>query len=264
MPGTNQIYVVNTAGTVFLLDGLDPDQTIVGTLGNDTLAGGIGNDSMVSASGNDTMAGGAGDDSYRLDSATLDSVTENVSEGTDTIYSSVTLTLGANIENLTITVATNGINGTGNGENNVLVGGTGNNSLSGLGGTDSVDGGSGVDSLNGGLGADTLTGSAGNDAFYFDSALGGGNVDSITDFTVGSDSFRIENAIFTAVGGAGTLAANAFTVGSAASAATHRIIYDSTNGALYYDADGNGVGAAQQFATLTTGLAMTNSQFTII
>ena len=48
------------------------------------------------------MVGGAGNDTYVVD-ATGDVVTEQADEGTDTIQSSVSYTLGANVENLTLT-----------------------------------------------------------------------------------------------------------------------------------------------------------------
>ena len=62
----------------------------------------------------------------------------------------------------------------------------------------------------------------------------------------------------------GALSANAFVIGSGAAEADDRIIYDSATGALYYDADGNGAGAAVQFATMSPGLAMTASEFVVL
>jgi len=55
-----------------------------------------------------------------------------------------------------------------------------------------------------------------------------------------------------------------FTTGSAAADASDRIIYNSLTGGLFYDADGTGAGAQVQFATVSTGLAMTNSEFVVI
>ena len=66
------------------------------------------------------MIGGLGDDTYIVDNA-LDVVTENANEGTDLVQSSVTYTLTANVESLTLT-ATAAINGTGNALDNVLTG----------------------------------------------------------------------------------------------------------------------------------------------
>ena len=100
------------------------------------------------------MTGGTGDDIYRVDS-TSDKVTENANEGNDTIQSTVTYTLGANVENLTLT-GTAAINGTGNALNNTIIGNGANNTLTG---------GAGNDRLNGGLGNDSMIGGVGDDAY---------------------------------------------------------------------------------------------------
>ena len=67
--------------------------------------------------GADTMSGGAGNDTYVVDDAG-DVVTEAAGEGTDTVRARVSYTLGANVENLTLT-GTGAINGTGNALDNV-------------------------------------------------------------------------------------------------------------------------------------------------
>src|SRR6185436_11419698 len=54
-----------------------------------------------------------------------------------------------------------------------------------------------------------------------------------------------------------------FIVGSGAQQAEDVILYDSASGALSYDADGNGAGAAVQFATLSTGLSLTGNSFLV-
>jgi len=64
-----------------------------------------------------------------------DVVMENANEGADTVQSSVAYTLGANVENLTLT-GTSAINGTGNASNNALTGNSANNVLTGLAGND--------------------------------------------------------------------------------------------------------------------------------
>ncbi|WP_308256955.1 calcium-binding protein [Geminocystis sp. GBBB08] len=115
------------------------------------------NDDLRGFALNDTLNGGNGDDIYTVNS-TGDRVTENVNEGTDTVQSSITYTLGNNLENLILTGTTN-INGTGNTLNNLITGNSGNNSLSG---------GVGNDTLNGGVGADTLIGGVGNDIYTVD------------------------------------------------------------------------------------------------
>ena len=136
----------------------------------------------------------------------------------------------------------------------MLVGNAGDNWLAGV---------SGNDVLDGGLGADQLQGGAGLDVFAFTTALGAGNVDAISGFSVADDTIQLENAVFTGLA-AGALAAGAFNTGAAATQADDRIIYNSATGALLFDADGGGAGAAVQFATLAGGLALTSADFLVI
>ena len=100
--------------------------------------------------GADTMAGGGGDDVYVVESVG-DTVIESAGGGTDTIESSVSLTLSADIEKLVLT-GTTALNGTGNVGNNVL------------------NGNSGANRLDGGAGVDTMTGGAGNDTYIVDNS----------------------------------------------------------------------------------------------
>lgn len=144
--------------------------------------------------------------------------------------------------------------------NDTLFGGDGNDTLDGGDDADTVDGGNGADVVNGGLGGDTLTGGTGADAFVFSTALGGGNIDVVVGFNVADDTIHLDVSIFTGIG-LGALAANAFVIGAAAADADDRIIYNAATGALFYDADGNGGGAAVQFATLAPGLALTSADF---
>jgi Ca2+-binding RTX toxin-like protein len=144
-----------------LLDGLAGDDILQGLAGNDTLLGGAGSDLLDGGTGTDTMQGGTGNDMYVVD-ATGDVVTENLNEGTDTVQSSITHTLGANVENLTLT-GTAAINGTGNALDNVLMGNSAANILTGGDGSDTLLGGAGNDTLQGGLGNDLLDGGTGTD-----------------------------------------------------------------------------------------------------
>ena len=85
----------------------------------------------------------------------------------------------------------------------------------------------------------------------------------LADFNPADDTIRLENAVFTGLA-AGALAAGAFNTGAAATQADDRIIYNSATGALLFDADGTGAGAAVQFATLQTGLTLTAADFFVI
>ena len=120
--------------------------------GSDTLDGRGGHDYLDGGTGADVMSGGQGDDTYLVDNAS-DEVSETVNEGTDTIHSSVTYTLSANVENLTLT-GTAAINGRGNLLDNVLVGNSATNRLSGGIGDDTYIVGAGdtiVESNRGGV-----------------------------------------------------------------------------------------------------------------
>jgi Ca2+-binding RTX toxin-like protein len=232
------------------------NNSVFGGTGDDVLFGNDGNDRLDGSTGNDTMKGGLGDDIYIVDSVS-DTTTEDINQGTDRIDAFVSYTIGVNIENMVLQ-GTGNINGTGNFVNNTIIGNGGDNNLFGAGGNDTLLGGVGNDQLDGSNGNDRLTGGAGADKFVFSTALNATGVDQILDFNVAEDVIWLDDAVFTAIG-TGVLAASAFTTGSAAADASDRIIYDPTNGALYYDADGSGAGAAVQIATLTTGLALTEA-----
>jgi Ca2+-binding RTX toxin-like protein len=132
------------------------DNLLIGNSANNMLTGGAGNDTLDGGAGNDTMVGGTGNNTYGV-AAAGDVVTENANEGTDTVQSSITYTLGANAENLTFT-GTVAINGTGNILDNQVIGNSANNTLSGANGNDI---------LRGGLENDTANGGSGNDTFLF-------------------------------------------------------------------------------------------------
>lgn len=199
---TVNVSNLNLTGTTGAdtLNGASGNDTISGLAGNDKLTGNAGNDSLDGGAGSDTLIGGLGDDTYLVD-ATTDVVTENANEGSDTIKSSVTLTLAANVENLTLT-GTTAINGTGNALNNVL---TGN---------------SAINTLDGGVGADTLAGAAGNDIYTVDNindvivenaSEGTDQVNSSVSFTL---SANVENLTLTgtaSINATGNAAANTLT-----------------------------------------------------
>lgn len=134
--------------------GTNGDDNMVGTAGNDVLLALGGNDTLDGLGGVDILNGGPGDDTYTVDTTT-DTIIElaGVGSGIDTVASSVTYTLGLNLENLTLTGTAP--NGTGNNVGNVITGNASNNILTGLGGDDTLIAGGGTDTLRGGLNNDT-------------------------------------------------------------------------------------------------------------
>ncbi|MBA2919709.1 hypothetical protein GON01_11685, partial [Sphingomonas sp. MAH-20] len=121
----------------------------------------------------------------------------------------------------------------------------------------------GADTLMGGLGRDKLTGGEGNDVFVFNTRIGQGDVDQLTDFISGTDKIHLENAIFTQLA-VGSLSADAFTIGTAAADSSDRIIFDQATGSLFYDADGRGGASATLFATLQPHAALSSTDFFVI
>jgi Ca2+-binding RTX toxin-like protein len=240
------LATLSVAGTTAIdLTGNSLSQRIFGNAAANRLESGAG--------AADTLTGGGGNDTYFVrNAATL--IVENTGGGTlDTVGTSVSFTLAAddNIEILTAIPAAGitPINLTGN----ALV-----QSIIGNAGANRIDGKGGKDVLNGGAGADV---------FVFTSTLGAGNVDRIQSYAVGSDQIEIDNAVFTGmVDNNALLAASAFTFNTTglATAVTHRIIYDTDSGFLWFDRDGTGAVAAIHFATVDIGVALAASEFTVI
>ncbi|WP_342149290.1 calcium-binding protein [Methylorubrum sp. SB2] len=305
------------------IGGLDGNDQVFGYGGNDRLFGNRGNDFLDGGKGSDRMEGGFGNDVYIVDHFG-DIVVEARNAGIDTVRSSVSYGLTANVENLTLTGKA-AIDGHGNALNNVLTGNEAANEFMGFGGEDVMQGGAGNDTyhvnsagdrviekhgagkdtilttvsyslkndqsievlksdynqydgaktitltgndlantivghsganvLNGKGGADILTGGDDGavDVFVFDTALGRGNVDRITDFQGGyfaSDKIHLDDAIFKglAKGGLSDSAFKNTTRGTVDR--DDRILYNEDTGALSYDADGSGKIKAVQFAVI--------------
>jgi serralysin len=165
------------------------DNVLTGNSAINTLTGGAGNDWLDGMTGADKLLGGLGNDTYVVDN-TGDLVTENLNEGVDTVNTTLTYTLGVNVENLTLTGSA-AINATGNTQDNILTGNDAINTLTGGAGNDTLLAWAGNDILVGGAGKDILTGGTGADVFDFnliaESGVGVAAYDVITDFLAGTD-----------------------------------------------------------------------------
>lgn len=256
----NDIY--NGTANADIIFGLGGNDTISGLAGNDlidggdganSLNGGDGDDTLVAGAGNDILNGGAGVDTVSYAGAAT-AVTVNLATTTQQN------TGGSGRD--TITLVENII---GSALNDTLTGSTAANRLVGGGGNDALNGGAGNDTLVGGLGNDTLTGGAGLDFIVFDAVPSATNRDTISGFVVLDDTIQLAGSMFIGLGPIGNLGVGAFNTGTAASQADDRIIYNSANGALLYDADGLGGAAGTQFATITglTG-ALSAADFVVI
>ena len=248
LEGSATIATGNELGNV--LTGNKLANLLSGAAGNDTLGGGAGNDVLSGGPGLDTASYQAGSSAGITVSLAVTSAQGTGGAGSDTLSSMERLTGSSYADRLT--------------------GNTGANVLTGLGANDRLNGSGGNDTLIGGAGRDTLTGGTGQDKFDFETALNANtNVDRITDFRVVDDTMRLDNDIFTAFATANvTLAAAAFHKGAGVNTAhdsSDRIIYNTTSGNVYYDADGVGGTAAKLFATLTNSPdAINNLDFFIV
>ncbi|MFM6395531.1 MAG: calcium-binding protein, partial [Planktothrix sp.] len=212
----NDTYVVDNTGDVvteLASEGTDLIQssvtyTLPANVENLTLTGttainGTGNalaNIITGNTANNILKGGAGNDTYVVDN-TGDVVTELASEGTDLIQSSVTYTLPANVENLTLT-GTTAINGTGNTVANIITGNTANNIL---------DGSSGADQLKGGAGNDTYVVDNTGDVVTELASQGTDLIQSSVTYTLPANVENLTLTGTTAINGTGNTVANIIT-----------------------------------------------------
>ncbi|TGP44364.1 calcium-binding protein [bacterium M00.F.Ca.ET.230.01.1.1] len=217
-----------------------PTADMKGTSGNDVL--------RASDSGAHTMAGYGGNDDYYVNNS-ASKVIESAGQGQDRVWASVSyaLSAGSSIEVLGTQkdAGTTAINLTGNELRQHIIGNAGDNII------------------NGGGGGDWLTGNGGHDTFVFKSALGSGNVATITDFNPSLDKIQLDHAIFAGLT-VGALTSDAFYAGTAAHDTSDHIVYNSSTGALYFDSDGSASAAQIQFAALSPHLAVTANSFAVV
>jgi Ca2+-binding RTX toxin-like protein len=212
---------------------------LTGSIYDDYIDGGIGPDKMNGLFGNDV---------YVIDN-NKDIVTEKSNQGIDTVITSITYTLGSNVENLTLS-GTTGLSAKGNSLANLIIGSSGNDTINGL------------------LGSDTLTGGLGNDTFVFNTKLGPANIDTITDFTSG-DKIALAGSVFSKLKGDKDLSDNLYVqtiVGISTQDTNDYLFYDLESGRLYYDADGSGTKSKPIEVAIigTGGTSLTANDFSMV
>jgi Ca2+-binding RTX toxin-like protein len=244
--------------------------TIIGNAGANRIVGTGFADTIDGGAGVDAMSGGAGDDTYYVDNF-KDRVSERALGGFDTVFSSDSFKLKTGVEALVLT-GTGDLSGTGGSDANTITGNSGANLLDGGKGDDVLNGMGGNDRLIGRLGADTLAGGSGADRFVFATApVAGGIADTVVDFnSAEGDLIELGRSAFRGLGRTlGTISADQFWSGPGVDRihlSTDRLLYDTTSGKLWYDADGAGAVTpvlVAQFGT-TTHPVLTFSDFELI
>jgi Ca2+-binding RTX toxin-like protein len=246
---TVQWRTVNGSSGGQVINGTSGPDTLTGTAGDDTINGLDGNDLFLAGStgGNDVINGGAGRDSIEFKERATSAITVDFGSGTITGGTSGTITF-TSIERVL----------TGN-FNDVLSGDAASQTLTGQGGSDTIWGAGGADTLWGGTGADV---------FVF-REMGTANADRISDFASGSEKLHLDDAAFTAIGAMGNFAAAdaRFKANSSGTATdtNDRVVFNTSTGQLYYDADGSGSAAAPQLiATVQAGATVVATDIVVI
>ena len=239
------IDVVN--GTAAVINGTSGNDVLAGTAAAETFFGFAGNDTVVGGGGggNDTIHGGDGRDSIEFKSAATSGIVVDWASGLITTDSA---TIGfSSIERIA-----------GGNFGDLIVGNFEAQNLTGQGGSDT---------LQGGGGNDTLWGNSGDDFFVYGES-DPAHADRISDFVSGSDTIQLDDGAFANLGALGAFAAEdgRFWASSTGTAhdASDRVLYNTSNGNLFYDPDGTGGDGAQLIATLTGAPTVLASDFEAI
>ncbi|PIP00584.1 calcium-binding protein [Pleomorphomonas carboxyditropha] len=161
-----------------ILNGLEGNDTIYGSVYNDAIYGGGGDDVLVGNSGHDYLNGGSGDDLI-YGGIGNDSLYGDIGE--DHLYGEAGddwLDGGEGNDYME-----------GGAGNDVLVGGGGSDFMFGQAGNDQFFGDAGADILDGGAGSDQLWGGSGNDQYQYN----GQGFDYINDGVTNTGAARTDN-----------------------------------------------------------------------
>ena len=258
------------------IHGMRGADSLEGGAGADSLYGGAASDILIGGAGVDSVLGGAGDDTYRFQFgfSAEDRISEAGAGGVDVLAVVGELATDLLYRRSGVDLI---IEKLGFADKAVL-----RNVFSGLA-TDRIEklqaddgerflkttltGTATADIVVGASAAETVTGGGGNDAYVFRRLGEIGDV--ITDFSSSAagndDRFWVALAGFAGGMATGTLAASRFRarVDNLAQDGDDRFIFRNTDHTLWFDADGNGAGAAVMLADLQPGATMTASDIVI-
>lgn len=227
-----------------------------------------------------TLTDMLGADTLNASAITSNSAISLIS-GTTSTLAGRSLTVSGTIENTFAGIGDDTI--TGNEAANNLSGGRGRDFLDGREGNDQLRGDKGDDTLVGGteddllvgqFGNDSLTGGEGQDTFLFAGSKGFRaarmGVDTVVDFVGGVDEILLDKTTFSSlIGKVGNgFIAREFaivTTNAAARTSAARIVYNQTDGRLFYNANRKAAnfGAGGLFATLSSPSSLSHTDFQI-
>jgi Ca2+-binding RTX toxin-like protein len=146
-----------------------------------------------------------------------------------------------------------------------ITGGAGSDTITGANAADTINGGAGLDVITGGSGADSLTGGNGADTFIYSAVAqsAGSGVDTITDFTSGSDKLQL-TLDYSSTNSSTNLIINATKLTAATgltdvlaslSGERGQYIYDTTNSKLYVNVNNDNLLTSTDYTFAMTAAA---------
>jgi Ca2+-binding RTX toxin-like protein len=272
--GVNFVSIDGTAGAD-VLKGSKGWDTLDGKAGDDVFSGGDGLDSFIVSAGHDTVKdfnalgkswSGPGSEILKVyNSASVNATLKSAWSATsDTFnYGNALITTSGFAVDLSGVTSGTGWNVLNKGKATTLTGSMFDDTLTAGSGHDVLQGGAGNDTLIGGKLADTLTGGVGADIFQLNGLKGIATAHHITDFVSGLDHIELDSTVYRALG-LGSLADTAWVDGTTATNINQHILYNSSNGELFYDVDGSGKKAAVLIGVLDNHAALTHGEFLVV
>jgi Ca2+-binding RTX toxin-like protein len=174
---------------------------------------------------------------------------------------------GGTINNVVVDasgVTANGLRFEGNANQQTFIGTTQADVFVGNGGNDTLTGGAGADTfVFGKVYEEVVTGSSTTVQTYTNTAFNLTGVDTITDFTRGTDKIELHLDQYSQLAGFNSSMLRVNSTGTAQDANDY-LVYNTTTKTLSYDADGNGSGAKVDIAILTGVNTLSTSDFVIV